>query len=195
MDTQTMATLAGLILLAGCGNAASEAPEAAENIVKKTVIARSSSGGTTTITTTTEGTVTATTSTKGALRPPSEFQSFAPPYPGATIKTRVASANSEEGSGSMIAMHTPDDFAKVVAFYDEKAKRAGVTPKMVANEADSAIRIVADEAEGTGALIAINRDTEKPGTVIVITSGSDKGARTARDEAAKVAASNGGRLQ
>ena len=200
MKLPMFAILATLSLVAGCG--AKEPEEATATLAKSgenTVVTTSSSGGTTTIVKSEDGTVTATTTKTGGLRAPSEFLPFAPAYPGATIKTRVASASSEEGSGSMIAMHTPDDFAKVVAFYDQKAKAAGVTVKMVADQDDSAIRILADEKSGTGALIAISPDTEKPGTVIVITTGSDAGARNAKDaakaEAAKVAASNGGRLQ
>jgi len=174
-----------LLGLAACGG--TEAPASKE----QQVVAVATANGTTSVATTVDGTVTTRNSSQASLRSPSNFLPFAPPYPGAKIRTRVASADSAEGSGSMIAMETPDDFAKVVAFYDEKARAAGATATMVSNSDDGAVRIFGDSASNTGALISISPNQEAAGTVIVIASGEDPQAL----DAAKVAAAGAGRLQ
>ena len=175
-----------LLGLAACGG--TEAPASKEQQV---VAVATANGTTTSVATTVDGTVTTRNSSQASLRSPSNFLPFAPPYPGAKIRTRVASADSAEGSGSMIAMETPDDFAKVVAFYDEKARAAGATATMVSNSDDGAVRIFGDSASNTGALISISPNQEAAGTVIVIASGEDPQAL----DAAKVAAAGAGRLQ
>ena len=174
-----------LLGLTACG--ATETPASKE----QQVVAVATANGTTSVATTVDGTVTTRNSSQASLRSPSNFLPFAPPYPGAKIRTRVASADSAEGSGSMIAMETPDDFAKVVAFYDEKARAAGATATMVSNSDDGAVRIFGDSASNTGALISISPNQEAAGTVIVIASGEDPQAL----DAAKVAAAGAGRLQ
>jgi len=174
-----------LLGLTACGG--TEPPASKE----QQVVAVATANGTTSVATTVDGTVTTRNSSQASLRSPSNFLPFAPPYPGAKIRTRVASADSAEGSGSMIAMETPDDFAKVVAFYDEKARAAGATATMVSNSDDGAVRIFGDSASNTGALISISPNQEAAGTVIVIASGEDPQAL----DAAKVAAAGAGRLQ
>lgn len=102
--------------------------------------------------------------------------SFAPAYPGATVKTQLADVNREGARGGMWVLETADPVEKVAAFYDAKAKEAGVKPGMFVNEKDSAVRIFGSESGKTnkaeGALIAISREAGEATTKIVITAGA-----------------------
>lgn len=105
-----------------------------------------------------------------------ELPAFAPVYPGATVKTRLADVKGDAAKGGMWVLETADPVQKVAAFYDEQAKKAGVKPGMFVNEKDSAVRIFGSERDASGkaegALIAISHDKEDNLTKIVITSGS-----------------------
>jgi hypothetical protein len=127
--------------------------------------------------TSSDGATVSTATDGSSLEVTDRLPAFAPLYPGATVKTRISDVAGKDGSskGLLLVMNTPDPVAKVAAFYDEKAKAAGVKPGMYVNEKDSAVRIFGSGAsEGRsaeGALIAISRADEGPGTDIVITSG------------------------
>lgn len=110
-----------------------------------------------------------------------DLPAFAPFYPGATVKTRVANVSGEGAKGGMWVLETTDPVEKVAAFYDEQAKKAGVKPGMFVNEKDSAVRIFGDGGKASGAtasgkaegaLIAISHDEEDNLTKIVITAGT-----------------------
>lgn len=113
-----------------------------------------------------------------------ELPAFAPLYPGASVKTRladVAGSGKDGAKGGMWMLETSDPVEKVAAFYDEQARIAGVKPGMVVNEKDSAVRIFGSAGEGKGgkskdraegALIAISHDETDKLTKIVITAGS-----------------------
>jgi len=131
----------------------------------------------------------------GSAGDTSALPAFAPLYPSAEIRTRVASASSAEGSGSLVAMRTADPFEKVVEFYDLKGQSAPGSAKIVTNEKDASVRIYGNEGSGEGALVSISRDVSGSGTVIVITAGTGRMAPKDEVEAAKVAASQGVRLQ
>lgn len=100
---------------------------------------------------------------------------FAPAYPGATVKTRVADIKGDGARGGMWVMESADPVDKIATFYDEQAKKAGVKPGMFVNEADSAVRIFGSadgKNKSEGVLIAISRDTDEELTKIVITAGT-----------------------
>lgn len=124
---------------------------------------------------------------------------FAPAYPGARLKTRIG--NEKDGNrGSLMVFVSDDSVEKIAAFYDARAKEAGVTPSMFVNEADSAVRIFGGpdgEHRKGGALIAISRADEGNGTEIVITSGMAPAevARMEKDEGWREGARPAIRLQ
>lgn len=154
--------LAALALLAACEDKAQVVvkPDAGVTVVT------ASSGAT--VTTAKEG---------ESLAVPEGLPAFAPAYPGATVKTEINGLNGPDGpaKGMLLVLLTADPVAKVAAFYDQRAKAAGVAPGMQVNEADSAVRIFGKGPEAgrsaQGALIAISKSDEGPGTEIVITSG------------------------
>ncbi|MCG2840004.1 hypothetical protein L6Q21_03275 [Sandaracinobacter sp. RS1-74] len=112
-----------------------------------------------------------------------EMPAFAPAYPGAVIKTKVANNDGAGAAGGVWVLETADPVEKVVAFYDDRARRAGVRPGMFVNEKDSAVRTFGrsggesgDSSEGV--LIAISRSEDDDVTKIVVTAGS----ATSRDD-------------
>jgi len=191
--------LMALALLGACGSptdkkTAADTEVKADVSVDESAVAIASAGSTSTVSTAVAeaggetGNGAAATNSGG-------LPIFAPLYPGAEIRTRVASASSEEGKGSLTVVRTPDAFEKVVAFYDLQAKDAPSQAKMVTNEKDASVRIFGNETSEEGTLVAISRDVSGAGTVIVITSGTGRMAPKDEAEAAKVAASQGVRLQ
>lgn len=106
-----------------------------------------------------------------------DLPSFAPVYPGATVTTQMGKPGEGGVTGRLVVMESKDPVDKVAAFYDAKAKEAGITPSMFVNETDSAVRIYGgadgDERAG-GALIAISKAEDGTGSEIVITSGMAK---------------------
>jgi hypothetical protein len=111
-----------------------------------------------------------------SLEPLSELPRFAPAYPGAQLATRVTGGVRGEDQGVLVVFRTPDAVDKVIAFYDAQAKSAGASASVIVTEADSAVRIFGGEsgANAEGAMVAITRSDEGPGTEIVITSGMAK---------------------
>ena len=105
-----------------------------------------------------------------------ELPAFAPVYPGATVKTRMADVKGSGARGGMWVMESADSVEKIAAFYDEQAKKAGVKPGMFVNDKDSAVRIFGSNDSASpkaeGALIAISRDAGENVTKIVITAGT-----------------------
>jgi hypothetical protein len=127
-----------------------------------------------TVITTTKGAIVSSSDGKDGLAAPKDLPAFAPVYPGAVIKTQISDVvgGGDKGKGLLLVMQTADPVAKVAAFYDAKAKEAGVTPGMFVNDADSAVRIIGSaDGKAEGALIAISKSDEGAGTEIVITSG------------------------
>jgi hypothetical protein len=110
-----------------------------------------------------------------SLPVPTDLPAFAPPYPGARLTTRIGGAQMGEG-GALLVFETGDPLEKVSAFYDARAKDAGARASMVVTEADSAVRLFGGThgQERGGAMIAISRSDEGPGSEIVITSGMAK---------------------
>jgi hypothetical protein len=110
-----------------------------------------------------------------SLPVPTDLPSFAPPYPGARLTTRIGGAQMGDG-GALLVFETNDPVATVSAYYDARAKDAGAKPSMVVTEADSAVRLFggADGHARGGAMIAISRSDDGPGSEIVITSGMAK---------------------
>ncbi len=192
MNRHALGGLIALSLLSGCGSSDKEVSAAK---VDDTAVSVATAESTTVISTADSEAVTESSGGRVKVTDAKDLPDYAPAYPGAEVKTRVASADSEEGSGSLIAMRTEDSFEQVVAFYDLKAKRANTPAKMVTNEKDASVRVFGNETTGEGSLVAISRDASGTGTVIVITSGKGKLVPKDKDEAAKVAASQGVRLQ
>jgi hypothetical protein len=126
-----------------------------------------------------------------SVRISTDLPRFAPAYPGAAVVTQIASASSGEGGkGVMVVLRTADPVDKVAAFYDARARQAGVAASMIANDGDSAVRIYGDGESRQGAMVAISRGDE--GTEIAITSGRGAGSEP---PAPKMAVSPGVRLQ
>lgn len=191
MNMHALGGVCALALLGACGSPTDKKTDVS---VDETAVAVASAGSSTTVSAA-AAEAGGVTGNGAAAAAPGELPAFAPLYPGAEIKTRVASASSAEGTGSLIAMRTADPFEKVVAFYDLKGQSAPGQAKIMTNEKDASVRIYGSEANGEGALVAISRDKSGSGTVIVITGGSGRMAPTDEGEAAKVAASQGARLQ
>jgi hypothetical protein len=127
-----------------------------------------------------EGETTATTIRRSGAAD-TDLPAATPIYPGAAIKTDIASSSKEEGgSGRVIVMTTSDSLEKVAAFYDARAKEAGVTAGMIVTDTDSALRIYGDEKSDTGSMVGISRDPGKSLTEIVITAGKGPNVVVAR---------------
>lgn len=111
-----------------------------------------------------------------SLPEPTDLPAFAPPYPGARLTTRIGGDRMGDGSGVVLVFETNDPVTKVSAFYDARARDAGAKASMMVTEADSAVRLFGDAHgdEGRGAMIAISRSDDGPGSEIVITSGMAK---------------------
>jgi hypothetical protein len=89
--------------------------------------------------------------------------SFAPLYPGATIESSIAGLTSEDkkADGGAVTYSVKATPQEIVAFYKEKAKAAGLTPKMETNmgssamyaaegsSADKGFQVIASSGEGT----------------------------------------------
>lgn len=118
-----------------------------------------------------------------SLAMPSDLPDHTPAYPGATLATRVSGGKPGEPELMFLVFRTSDAVDKVAAFYDSKARAAGQRPSMIVTEADSAVRIFGGNSKeaGDGAMVAISRSDDGPGTEIVITSGMG-GADIARVE-------------
>jgi hypothetical protein len=127
-----------------------------------------------TVVTTPKGATVTTSDDEAGLEAPKDLPAFAPVYPGAVIRTQISDVAGRDGEakGLLLVLLTQDPVAKVAAFYDGKAKAAGVKPAMIVDGSDSAVRIIgsADE-KAEGALIAISKSDDGAGTEIVITSG------------------------
>jgi hypothetical protein len=108
-----------------------------------------------------------------ALPTPEGLPAFAPPYPGARLATRIGGGEAG-GSGALLVFETSDPVDKVTAFYDARAKEAGAAASVEVNEGDSAVRIYGGGDNEKGAMVAISKAEDKPGTEIVITSGMAK---------------------
>jgi hypothetical protein len=116
-----------------------------------------------------ETTVTTITTGDGTV---ADLSAATPIYPGATIKTQIASSSDEEGGkGRLIVMTTSDSLEKVVAFYDARAKEAGATASMIVTDEDSAVRIYGDDKSDSGSMVGMSRDPGASLTEIVITVG------------------------
>lgn len=109
-----------------------------------------------------------------ALPAPEGLPAFAPAYPGARLATRISGGEASSGKGALLVFETTDSVDKVAAFYDARAKEAGAAATVVVTEAESAVRIFGGKDSDTGAMIAISKSEDKPGTEIVITSGMAK---------------------
>lgn len=93
---------------------------------------------------------------------------YLPTYPGATVKAQLQSPGEK---GGVIVMVTDDPVSKVAAFYDAKAKEAGIQPATFTTDEDSVVRIFGDSASASGGLLAISRRDDAAGSEIVITFG------------------------
>jgi hypothetical protein len=161
------------LLAAGCTD---PAPPAAE---KPTAVAEASAGGTATAKATADGATANGATADGAFSTSwsaADLPAFAPLYPGAKVTTQVAKAAGDGTRGGMVVLRTDDPVAKVIAFYDAKAKEAGLKASMMVNDEEGAVRIFGDNdgTSGRGALIAIGKSDEGKGTEIVITAGDSK---------------------
>lgn len=148
--------MVGAALLAACGGGETTVLKTDEGEVR-----RSADGETLKL----EGRdgASATVVTGGAALDPmaselsTKLPAFAPLYPGAkVVSTMAGTGGSDGGSGMVLVMETADSLSDVVGFYDERIKAAGVTSQMTATTADSATRMVADEANRTGTMISVS---------------------------------------
>lgn len=106
-----------------------------------------------------------------SLSVPQDLPAFAPAYPGARLATRIGGDAVRDGRGALMVFETADPVEKIAAFYDAKAKEAGASAAVMVTEADSAVRIYGGKDKGNGAMVAISKSEDKPGSEIVITSG------------------------
>ncbi len=107
--------------------------------------------------------------------PAAAIQDFAPVYPGARVTTRVGAPSPDGANGTTLIMETSDPVDKVMAFYDARAKEAGMIASMIASDDEGAVRMFGS-ADGPGrpargALIAVSRSDDGRTTEIVITGG------------------------
>jgi hypothetical protein len=155
--------------------------------------------GDTRVKTSSEGATVETAREGGSLAVDVALPAFAPAYPGARLTTRIAD-NKDGKRGSLLVFRSEDPVDKIAAFYDARAKEAGIEPAMIVNEADSAVRIFGGndgQDRKSGALIAISSSDEGSGSEIVITSGMAPAevARMEKDEGWRDAARPPIRLQ
>jgi hypothetical protein len=75
---------------------------------------------------------------------------YAPLYPGSTV-TKSAVGDSGVGAGGDVTFTTPDPPARVIAFYKDQAKAAGVTVTMDQNLGPALMMSAGDSGDGKGA--------------------------------------------
>ncbi len=104
-----------------------------------------------------------------------QLPAYAPPYPGADMVTQIRSDSAGRvGGGVVMVMVTTDSPEKVIAFYDGKARAAGVKANLVTSEAGGATRIFGDRAQGKGAMVMV-RTREEGGTEVTVAAGAEPG--------------------
>ena len=93
---------------------------------------------------------------------------YLPHYPGASVKAQITAPG---GKGGVVVMESTDPVAKVVAFYDARAKEAGVRPSTFTTDSDGAVRIYGDPRSDSGGLLAVSPTDSGSGSEIVLTMG------------------------
>lgn len=100
---------------------------------------------------------------------------YLPEYPGARVTARIAGKPGAEGGmpdgAAVLVMRSPDPIARIVAFYDAEAARAGIRPSMQIDDEGDAVRMYADAKRGQGSLLAVSRSKDGKESEIVISVG------------------------
>lgn len=123
MTRQAMILTVALLGLSACGSEKSQTMTAADG--SKTTITTSNDGQNAIIESKTEdGSSGSMVAGEGASWP-ATAPDYAPAYPGGKLAMAM-SGNTGEGSGSFLNFTTPDSPQKVIDFYQEKAKVAGL---------------------------------------------------------------------
>lgn len=153
---RTWTVLAAAVVLGACGGSETTVVKTADGEVRKsadgeTLTFEGRDGATASVATGGAALDAATAELAGKLPP------FAPLYPDAkVVSTMSGVGGSDGGSGMVVVMETGDSLADVIAFYDDRIRSAGITAQMTATTADSATRMVADEASRTGTMISVS---------------------------------------
>lgn len=153
MPTRHVPARTGLVALglalAGCGSDAVPADRAA-NDRAAVVIVRPGSNG-------------------------SALPAYLPEYPGARVVARIAGKPDRNGDvpdgAAVLVMRSPDPIARIMAFYDAQAKKAGIAPSMQIDDEADAVRMYADSQRGQGSLLAVSKSKDGKDSEIVISVG------------------------
>lgn len=89
------------------------------------------------------------------------FPAFAPQYPGSKVTATANFSNKEGEKGGMTSQETPDDAAKVMAFYKGKIAGAGIKTSMETNTPEGGMIVVEGPDSKGGMMIIISRDGDK----------------------------------
>lgn len=150
--------------LAACGKSQTERKVVVTNEDGTQTTATVKSDGEATTIKSDKGTITVNAGSDGA-----EFPAYAPQYPGAKVTSVMSGGSEGEGKGSVIGMETPDDPAKVLAFYKDKLKANNVTVKMETTTPEGGM-IAAGDTDKQGVLITVSKAGDK--TSVAIMAGS-----------------------
>lgn len=101
----------------------------------------------------------------------SKVPGWVPAYPGASVQTNI-SGNSSDGEGGNVTYTTSDPQAKVMSFYQDKAKEMGIKTNLTTTTGDSSMIIATDESKDRSLTVLIGADSGK--TTINLTYGTKK---------------------
>jgi hypothetical protein len=100
---------------------------------------------------------------------------YLPPYPGAEVVARITGSSEAAAGGNsasaVLILRSPDPVAKIMRFYDVKAREVGIAPSMQIDDEGDSVRMYADSRLGQGSLVAVSRDESGKSSEIVISVG------------------------
>ena len=111
----------------------------------------------------------ATPATEQSTSWPPALPAFAPPYPGGRVETSFDGSSAGASRGGMVAFSTADAPDRVVAFYRDEAKRAGLGD--VATMTASGAQMFTASDHATHREMTIQASPDGPRTSVSLTYG------------------------
>lgn len=102
------------------------------------------------------------------------FPSYAPQYPGSTVVSSMDYQTDRDGVGGNITLQTPDDVAKVLAFYKKSISSAGLKVVMETNTDAGAMLAVSSKGNDNPDIMISAGRSDDGKTTVTLTSSSLK---------------------
>lgn len=101
---------------------------------------------------------------------PAELPGYAPAYPGATVTAAFAGSSDGAKRGGMVAFTTADAPERVVSFYRDEAKRAGLGE--VATMSGSGAQMLSASDKASQRSLAVQAGPDGGATAVTLTYGA-----------------------